>query len=183
MLWLDDIGLPQLRDAFAEHQIDGQMLLCLTVQDLVEMKIVTAINHATLARGIQFLRAVDFAHQRLVRTLDTGDIATLERCPEAVECWANACVVQWLKAIDLREFTPNLMFSGVHGALMVHDPTFTAESLAEVLQIPAHKTLLRRHLSSHFNKLLGPDIISYKRELLSQPNVTYLTPQLRIKVL
>jgi hypothetical protein len=65
---------------------------------------------------------------------------------------------------------------------MVHDPTFTAESLAEVLQIPPHKTLLRRHLTTHFNNILGPEIISYKRELLSQPNVTFLSPTLRIRL-
>ena len=39
MLWLDDIGLPQLRDIFAENRIDGQMLLCLTAQDLIEMRV------------------------------------------------------------------------------------------------------------------------------------------------
>lgn len=65
---------------------------------------------------------------------------------------------------------------------MVHDPTFTAESLAEILQIPAHKTLLRRHLTTHFNNIIGQDIISYKRELLAQPNVTHLSPALRIRV-
>ncbi|KAI6239102.1 hypothetical protein M3Y99_00613300 [Aphelenchoides fujianensis] len=181
MLWLDDIGLPQYRDTFAENMIDGQMLLCLTVQDLVEMKIVTAMNHATIARGIQFLRSVDFTHQRMIKTF-RADVAQMDKCPDEVEKWAHSCVIQWLKEIDLKEFTPNLMFSGVHGALMVHDPTFTAESLAEVLQIPAHKTLLRRHLSSHFNKILGQEIISYKRELLTQPNVTFLTPSLRIRL-
>ena len=52
----------------------------------------------------------------------------------------------------------NLVFSGLHGALIVLEPTFTAESLAEMLQIPAHKTLLRRHLSSQFNALLGQQV-------------------------
>jgi hypothetical protein len=68
MLWLDDIGLPQVRDVFAENMVDGQMLLCLTVQDLVEMKIVSAMNHATIARGIQFLRSVEFNPHRLMKT-------------------------------------------------------------------------------------------------------------------
>jgi hypothetical protein len=122
----------------------------------------------------------------------------MNQCPEEVEKWAHSCVIQWLKSIDLAEFTPNLMFSGIHGkrfslillihcsisgALMVHDPTFTAESLSEVLQIPAHKTLLRRHLTTHFNNIIGPEIISYKRELLSQPNVTFLSPALKIRLL
>jgi len=181
MLWVDDIGLPQLRDIFAENMIDGQMLLALTVQDLVEMKVVSAMNHATISRGVQFLRSIDFNTHRLVKTF-TGDISQLSQCPEEVEKWAHSCVIQWLKSIDLAEFTPNLMFSGVHGALIVHDPTFTAESLAEVLQIPAHKTLLRRHLTTHFNNILGQEIISCKRELLTQPTVTFLSPALRIRL-
>ncbi len=41
------------------------------------------------------------------------------QCPEEVEKWTHSCVIQWLKSIDLAEFTPNLMFSGIHGALMV----------------------------------------------------------------
>ncbi|CAD5223260.1 unnamed protein product [Bursaphelenchus xylophilus] len=182
MLWLDDIGLPQLRDVFAENMIDGQMLLYLTAQDLVEMKVTSAMNHATLARGIQFLRSVDFNSHRLEKTFNL-EILQKPQAPEEVEKWAYTCVVQWLKNIDLSEFTPNLMFSGVHGALMVHEPTFTAESLAEVLQIPAHKTLLRRHLTTHYNRLLGQDIITNKREVLSQPHVTSLTPNLRIRLL
>ncbi|KAI6177245.1 hypothetical protein M3Y97_00886000 [Aphelenchoides bicaudatus] len=182
LLWLDDLGLPQFRDIFAENMIDGQMLLCLTVQDLVEMKVVSAMNHATIARGIQFLRSVDFNTHQLKKTF-TGDASQMNQCPEEVEKWAHSCVIQWLKNIDLAEFTPNLMFSGIHGALMVHDPTFTAESLAEVLQIPAHKTLLRRHLTTHFNNIVGSEIISYKRELLTQPNVTFLAPALRIRLL
>ncbi|CAD5216953.1 unnamed protein product [Bursaphelenchus okinawaensis] len=182
MLWLDDIGLPQLRDVFAENMIDGQMLVYLTVQDLVDMKVTSAMNHATLARGIQFLRSVDFNSHRIEKSFNL-DILQKPQAPEEVEKWAYTCVVQWLKNIDLAEFTPNLMFSGVHGALIVHEPTFTAESLAEVLQIPAHKTLLRRHLTTHFNKLLGQDIISHKRDVLAQPHVTYLSPTLKIKVL
>jgi hypothetical protein len=106
----------------------------------------------------------------------------MTQCPEEVERWAHSCVIQWLKSIDLAEFIPNLMFSGIHGALIVHDPTFTAESLAEVLQIPAHKTLLRRHLTTHFNNIVGQEIISTKREVLTQPNVTFLSPALRIRV-
>lgn len=35
--WLDDIGLPQLRDAFADNLIDGPMLLSLTVDDLLQV--------------------------------------------------------------------------------------------------------------------------------------------------
>lgn len=70
MLWLDDIGLPQFRDIFAEYHIDGQMLLCLTAQDLVEMRISSALNHATLARAIQFLKSVNFCIHRMEKRLN-----------------------------------------------------------------------------------------------------------------
>uniref|UniRef100_A0AC34F5W4 SAM domain-containing protein n=1 Tax=Panagrolaimus sp. ES5 TaxID=591445 RepID=A0AC34F5W4_9BILA len=182
LLWLDLIGLPQYRDVFSENYIDGQMLLCLTAQDLIDMKITSALNHATLSRGIQFLHKVDFHLHRLEKHFNQE---LLQKCPipNEVEKWAHGCVSHWLQSIDLIEFTPNLIFSGIHGALMVYEPTFTAESLAEVLQIPAHKTLLRRHLTTHFNNLIGQEVVSRKRETLAQPYVTFLSPLLRVKPL
>ena len=118
MLWLDEIGLPQYRDIFAENLIDGPILLVLTAQDLIEMKITSALNHATIARGIQFLRSADFSLYRLEKRFYAE---LLQNCPipNEVEKWTHGCVCQWLKSIDLAEFTPYLMFSGVHGALMV----------------------------------------------------------------
>lgn len=40
-------------------------------------------------------------------------------CPNEVERWSHHCICEWLKAIDLAEFTPNLLCAGIHGALMV----------------------------------------------------------------
>uniref|UniRef100_A0A914ZRU7 SAM domain-containing protein n=2 Tax=Parascaris univalens TaxID=6257 RepID=A0A914ZRU7_PARUN len=180
--WLDEIGLPQYRDNFAENLIDGQLLTALTAQDLVEMKITSALHHATIARGVQFLRSVDFCVHRLEKRFNP-DALNKGPCPNEVERWSHHCTCQWLKTIDLAEFTPNLLCAGIHGALMVHEPTFTAESLAEVLQMPAHKTLLRRHLTTHFNQLLGQEIISHKRDILAQPFVAQLTPSLKIRLM
>jgi len=182
LLWLDLVGLPQFRDVFSENLIDGQMLLCLTAQDLIDMKITSAMNHASLARGIQFLSSVDFHVHRLEKTFNPD---VLQNCPipNEVVKWSHGCISQWLKSIDLAEFTPNLIFSGIHGGLIVHEPTFTAESLADVLQIPAHKTLLRRHLTTQFNNLIGQEIITLKRETLTQPFVTFLTPTLKVKLI
>lgn len=64
----------------------------------------------------------------------------------------------------------------------MHEPTFTAETLAEVLQMPTHKTLLRRHLATHFNQLLGQEVISHKRAVLAQSLVVQMSPLLKIKV-
>ncbi|VDD91778.1 unnamed protein product [Enterobius vermicularis] len=180
--WLDEIGLPQYRETFAENMIDGQMLSVLTAQDLVDMKIFSALHHASIRRGIQYLHSVDFCLYRLEKRFNPNLIGS-RPCPADVEGWSHLCTCQWLKTIDLAEFTPNLLCAGVNGALMVHEPTFTAESLAEVLQIPMHKTLLRRHLTTHFNQLLGQEIISHKREVLSQPFQVQLTPHLKVKFL
>ncbi len=62
------------------------------------------------------------------------------------------------------------------------EPCFTADTLAEVLQMPVQKTLLRRHLSSHFSQLLGNEVIVAKREVLAQPYVLLLTSALKVKV-
>uniref|UniRef100_A0A158R5I1 SAM domain-containing protein n=1 Tax=Syphacia muris TaxID=451379 RepID=A0A158R5I1_9BILA len=180
--WLDEIGLPQYRESFAENMIDGQMLTLLTAQDLVDMKVYTALHHASIRRGIQFLHANDFCLYHLENRLNS-DLIGNGPCPSDVEKWSHLCTCQWLKTIDLAEFTPNLLCSGINGPLMVHEPTFTAESLAEVLQIPMHKTLLRRHLTTHFNQLLGQEIISHKREVLAQPFQIQLTPYLKVKFL
>ncbi|KAL3112824.1 hypothetical protein niasHT_019798 [Heterodera trifolii] len=181
MLWLDHIGLPQLRDIFAENRIDGNLLLVLSVNDLIELGIHSALNHASLARAIQFLRSVDFHLHRLEKHFNSESLA---RCPipAEVERWSHCCTVEWLRSEDLEEFTPNLAFSGLHGALMVCEPTFTVESLAEMLQIPPTKTLIRRHLTTQFNALLGQQIVGNKRDTVAQPTVTHLTPGLRIRL-
>ncbi len=59
--------MPQYRDAFAEAQIDGLMLDNLTVDDAIQLKISCAIHHASLSRGIQLLRQIGFAINRLNR--------------------------------------------------------------------------------------------------------------------
>ncbi|VDM59250.1 unnamed protein product [Angiostrongylus costaricensis] len=102
--------------------------------------------------------------------------------PDAAVRWTHAATCEWLRMIDLAEFTPHLLCAGTPGALMVCEPTFTAETLAEILQIPPHKTLLRRHLTTHFNQLLGQRIVAEKRDFLASGILPLLLPGMRIKV-
>ncbi|CAK5095098.1 unnamed protein product [Meloidogyne enterolobii] len=157
MIWLDLIGLPQFRDLFASYRMDGRLLLELSAQDLLELGIHSALNHASLARAIQFLRSAEFHLHRMEEHFNT-DSLTRTSVPNEVERWSHGCTLGWLCSIDLSEFTQNLAFSGIHGALLVLEPTFTSESLAELLQIPVQKTLLRRHLTTQFNTLLGQKV-------------------------
>ncbi|KAL3208939.1 hypothetical protein MRX96_038483 [Rhipicephalus microplus] len=54
--WLDDVGLPQYKDAFAEALVDGAMLNALTVDDLLRLKVSNHFHHLSMKRGIQVLR-------------------------------------------------------------------------------------------------------------------------------
>lgn len=90
--------------------------------------------------------------------------------------------MEWLRAVDLAEYAPNLRGAGVHGGLMVLEPKFTAELLATLLSIPPGKTLLRRHLNTHFKELLGKEIIQEKREAESTLGYIPLTPSAKLKV-
>ena len=52
--WLDDVGLPQYKEAFIEAKIDGAVLNNLTVEDLtVTLKITNLLHHLSIKRGIQ----------------------------------------------------------------------------------------------------------------------------------
>ncbi|KRX98479.1 Liprin-beta, partial [Trichinella pseudospiralis] len=68
--WLDDIGLPQYRESFANYRIDGIMLDELTVDDLLHMHITSALHHASIRRGIQMLRMSGYSLNRLNRKFD-----------------------------------------------------------------------------------------------------------------
>jgi hypothetical protein len=65
---------------------------------------------------------------------------------------------------------------------MVHEPRFTAELLASLLSIPPSKTLLRRHLSTHFKELLGRDCIQEKREAEATLGYVPLSATAKVKV-
>ncbi|EPB70806.1 hypothetical protein ANCCEY_10100 [Ancylostoma ceylanicum] len=84
--------------------------------------------------------------------------------------------IQYMKMVD---FKPDSM---VRKFDEVYEPTFTAETLAEILQMPPHKTLLRRHLTTHFNQLLGQKIVAEKRDFLATGTHPQLVPGIRIKI-
>jgi len=71
---------------------------------------------------------------------------------------------------------------GVHGGLIVHETKFNGELLATLLSIPPSKTLIRRHLTTHFNDLLGRELVQQKREAENVLGYVPLTPSAKIKV-
>ena len=51
--WLDDIGLPQHKEAFQNGKVDGRMLHRLTTEDLLNLGVTAQLHAASLRRGIQ----------------------------------------------------------------------------------------------------------------------------------
>ncbi|XP_032329314.1 liprin-beta-1 isoform X6 [Camelus ferus] len=175
--WLDDIGLPQYKTQFDEGRVDGRMLHYMTVDDLLSLKVVSVLHHLSIKRAIQVLRINNFEPNCLRRRPSDENSVT----PSEVQQWTNHRVMEWLRSVDLAEYAPNLRGSGVHGGLMVLEPRFNVETMAQLLNIPPSKTLLRRHLATHFNLLVGAEAQHQKRDAMELPDYVLLTATAKVK--
>ncbi|XP_016320806.1 liprin-beta-1-like isoform X3 [Sinocyclocheilus anshuiensis] len=175
--WLDDIGLPQYKTQFDEGRVDGRMLHYMTVDDLLSLKVGSVLHHLSIKRAIQVLRLNNYDPNCLRRRpSDENNIS-----PAEISQWTNHRVMEWLRSADLAEYAPNLRGSGVHGGLMVLEPRFNVETMALLLNIPPNKTLLRRHLATHLNLLVGSEAQQLKQECLENPDYTLLTATAKVK--
>ncbi|XP_062860274.1 liprin-beta-1b isoform X2 [Trichomycterus rosablanca] len=175
--WLDDIGLPQYKTQFDEARVDGRMLHYMTVDDLLSLKVGSVLHHLSIKRAIQVLRLNNYEPNCLRRRpSDENNIS-----PAEISQWTNHRVMEWLRSVDLAEYAPNLRGSGVHGGLMVLEPRFNTETMALLLNIPPNKTLLRRHLATHFNLLVGSEAQQLKQEWMENPDYILLTATAKVK--
>ena len=78
--------------------------------------------------------------------------------------WTNEQVRRWLDLAGFGEWAVNLADSGVHGALIALDQTFTASQLALLLQIPRSNTLVTDRLVAEFEALLQYNVHCTNRE-------------------
>lgn len=149
--WLTDVGLPQYSQFFHTHLVDGRLLSTLTRADLDKHMHVSKKSHqSSLLLGIQLLHTLNF----------DKEILQSRRC----ECenqntdpvvWTCHRIMKWIKEIDLKEFADSLQNSGVHGAVMVLDPSFTCETMATALCIPSNKHMVRHHLNEEMEALVS----------------------------
>ncbi|XP_060734058.1 liprin-beta-1b isoform X3 [Tachysurus vachellii] len=175
--WLDDIGLPQYKTQFDEARVDGRMLHYMTVDDLLSLKVGSVLHHLSIKRAIQVLRLNNYEPNCLRRRPSDENNIT----PAEISQWTNHRVMEWLRSVDLAEYAPNLRGSGVHGGLMVLEPRFNVETMALILNIPPNKTLLRRHLATHFNLLVGSEAQQTKQECMENPDYILLTATAKVK--
>uniref|UniRef100_A0AAQ5XEU9 SAM domain-containing protein n=1 Tax=Amphiprion ocellaris TaxID=80972 RepID=A0AAQ5XEU9_AMPOC len=175
--WLDDIGLPQYKDQFHEARVDGRMIQYLTVNDLLTLKVTSQLHHLSIKCAIHVLHANKFNPHCLRRR--PGE--EKQPSPSEVVQWSNHRVMEWLRAVDLAEYAPNLRGSGVHGGLIILEPRFSSETLALLLNIPPQKTLLRRHLATAFSALVGAQATQEKREYGNATGHVPLTTTAKVK--
>ncbi|XP_075932232.1 liprin-beta-2b isoform X1 [Anarhichas minor] len=175
--WLDDVGLPQYKDQFNEGRVDGQMLQYLTVNDLLFLKVSSQLHHLSIKCAIHVLHVNKFNSNCLKRRPSNEN----QFSPSEVVQWSNHRVMEWLRSVDLAEYAPNLRGSGVHGGLLMLEPRFNSDTLAMLLNIPPQKTLLRRHLTTNFNNLVGAQAHQEKREYTEAAGYTTLSITAKVK--
>ncbi|XP_010020090.1 PREDICTED: LOW QUALITY PROTEIN: liprin-beta-2 [Nestor notabilis] len=179
--WLDDIGLPQYKDQFHEARVDGRMLQYLTVNDLLFLKVTSQLHHLSIKCAIHVLHINGFNPHCLRRRPVEEVRKIINGSPSEVVQWSNHRVMEWLRSVDLAEYAPNLRGSGVHGALILLEPRFNGDTLAMLLNIPPQKTLLRRHLTTNFNVLIGAEAQQEKREITESTAYTPLTTTAKVR--
>uniref|UniRef100_A0A8C4GIX5 SAM domain-containing protein n=1 Tax=Dicentrarchus labrax TaxID=13489 RepID=A0A8C4GIX5_DICLA len=149
--WLSDVGLPQYSQAFHNHLVDGRMLNSLTRRDLERhLNITKKFHQVSLLLGIELLHLLSFDKEALQARRIQCEHQNVDPL-----VWTSHRVIKWIRDIDLKEFAENLLNSGVHGAVMVLDPTFNIDAMATALGIPNNKHMVRRHLVEEMKTLIG----------------------------
>ncbi|GFN75877.1 kazrin [Plakobranchus ocellatus] len=149
---LPDLGLPQYTGVFEEQLCDGHVLNTLTRRDLEKhFAVHRKFHQSSILHAVELMRRIDFNKEKLYHRRNT-----IEDKDTDLIVWTNERLMKWLRTIDLGEYSELLLESGVHGALMVLEPSFNTDSLASILGIPLSKSYITRHLSSELDKILKP---------------------------
>ncbi|XP_049859909.1 kazrin isoform X1 [Schistocerca gregaria] len=150
--WLPDLGLAQYSENFATNMVDARMLDHLSKKELEKFLGVTRKFHqASIVHGIHLLRMMKYDRQALA--VRRHQCETIDADPLV---WTNQRFIRWARNIDLSEYAENLKDSGVHGALVVLEPSFNGDTMATALGIPPSKNIIRRHLSTELEALVLP---------------------------
>ncbi|XP_061716151.1 kazrin isoform X3 [Cydia pomonella] len=165
--WLPDLGLAQYAESFLANLVDARMLDTISKKELEKYLGVTRKFHqASIVHGIHLLRIMKYDRQALA--VRRHQCENVDADPLV---WTNQRFMRWAHNIDLGEFAENLKDSGVHGGLVVLEPSFTGETMATALGIPPSKSIIRRHLVTEFDALIIParNMFGHQIRMLGRP--------------
>ncbi|XP_045448273.1 kazrin [Melitaea cinxia] len=165
--WLPDLGLSQYAESFLANLVDARMLDTISKKELEKYLGVTRKFHqASIVHGIHLLRIMKYDRQALA--VRRHQCENVDADPLV---WSNQRFIRWAHNIDLGEFADNLKDSGVHGGLVVLEPSFTGETMATALGIPPSKSIIRRHLVAEFDALVIParNMFGHQIRMLGRP--------------
>ncbi|XP_069359474.1 kazrin isoform X5 [Maniola hyperantus] len=165
--WLPDLGLSQYAESFVTNLVDARMLDTISKKELEKYLGVTRKFHqASIVHGIHLLRIMKYDRQALA--VRRHQCENVDADPLV---WTNQRFMRWAHNIDLGEFADNLKDSGVHGGLVVLEPSFTGETMATALGIPPSKSIIRRHLVAEFDALIVParNMFGHQIRMLGRP--------------
>ncbi|XP_026327240.1 kazrin isoform X2 [Hyposmocoma kahamanoa] len=165
--WLPDLGLSQYAESFLANLVDARMLDTISKKELEKYLGVTRKFHqASIVHGIHLLRIMKYDRQALA--VRRHQCENVDADPLV---WTNQRFMRWAHNIDLGEFADNLKDSGVHGGLVVLEPSFTGETMATALGIPPSKSIIRRHLVAEFDALIIParNMFGHQIRMLGRP--------------
>uniref|UniRef100_A0A8C8IGM7 SAM domain-containing protein n=1 Tax=Oncorhynchus tshawytscha TaxID=74940 RepID=A0A8C8IGM7_ONCTS len=155
--WLDDIGLPQYKGQFHEGRVDGRMIQYLTVNDLLFLKVTSQLHHLSVKCAIHVLHVNKFNPNCLKRR--PGDEVR------------RVCT-----------FIGGFLFTQyIQLKSEILEPRFNSDTLAMLLNIPPQKTLLRRHLATNFNMLVGSQAQQEKREFMESLGYAPLSTTAKVR--
>ncbi|KAK9891343.1 hypothetical protein WA026_014583 [Henosepilachna vigintioctopunctata] len=150
--WLSDLGLSQYSENFASNMVDARMLEHLSKKELEKyLGVNRKFHQASVVHGIHLLRIMKYDRQAL--TVRRHQCETMDADPLV---WTNHRFIRWARSIDLGEYADNLKDSGVHGGLVVLEPSFNGDTMATALGIPGSKNIIRRHLTAELEALVLP---------------------------
>ena len=164
--WLEMNGLTEIIPNFEEARIDGRMLHMLTFDDLTLLNVGDYFYQLSLKSAIKALRLTSFSHNYL------DNRAYDDNCLY----WSCPHVTEWIDQTLKTRNSEVLKKSGLNGAFMMLEDSFTGNTLAEIIDIPKSKTHLRSVVREEFMKVIGPHCAQHKLDKSKSKNFLHLSP-------
>ncbi|KAG9332858.1 hypothetical protein JZ751_014957 [Albula glossodonta] len=149
--WLEVImAMPMYIRACSENVKSGKVLLGLTDEDLeLGLGVSSSMHRRKLRLAIE-----DYRDAEGGRGLSKA--ADMDHHWVAKAWLSDVGLPQYSQAFHNHlEFADGLQNSGVHGAVMVLDPSFNTDAMATALGIPSNKHMIRRHLCEEMKALIS----------------------------